>query len=86
MRARCDDHGRCVLIVVSPARRRWGSPRAAHRLLAALGHLLYCNDAAGSLAVTLGASDLLARRLTAPSTAARDRDLLMQVQLVLPAV
>jgi hypothetical protein len=55
-----------------------------HRLLAALGHLVYCNDGAGTLAATLGTGELLARLLSAPATPATDRDLILQLQLVLP--
>jgi len=62
-----------------------GATETAHRLLAALGHLLYGNDAAGTLAVTLGAADHLGRLLADAVTPERTRDLILQVQLVLPA-
>ena len=55
----------------------------AHRLLAALGRLLYCTDAIGTLAATLGAGPTLVRLLG--SAAKSERDLILQIQLVLPS-
>ena len=53
-----------------------------HKLLAALGRLAYCNDGAGALAATLGIGAVLARQLSTATAA--DRDLILQLQLVLP--
>ena len=53
-----------------------------HKLLAALGRLAYCNDGAGALAATLGIGAVLARLLSTATAA--DRDLILQLQLVLP--